>query len=200
MNFDCPFSMLVVGPSGSGKSVFVNKLIQSRKELFSKHYKRVVWCYGIYQSFYDGLGYEMHKGLPNDNFLDVGNMILVVDDMMNEAQDLMSSIFTKISHHKNIACIFLTQNLFPKGNRSRDISLNAHYIVLMKNTRDKQQIWNLARQTHPHNPKFLADVYNDATLDPYSYLVIDFKQQTNEAHRLKTGILPGQRPYRYEPI
>ena len=191
------FSMLVVGPSGSGKSVLVNNLIQNRDTLLDRKYSKVVWCYGIWQDFYETLPYTMHEGPPSQEILDAGNMILVVDDMMNSAQDLMAAVFTKTSHHKNICCIFLTQNLFVKGVHSRTISLNAHYLILMKNSRDRAQISHLARQVYPNNSRFLVDSYNDATAKPYSYLMLDFKQETPENLRVVTGILPNEDGFAY---
>ena len=189
--------MLVVGPSGSGKSVFVNKLIANHEQLFTKKYTNIVWCYGIWQDFYKSLPYTMHEGAPSEEMLSQGNMILVVDDMMHEAQDIMAAVFTKTSHHKDICCIFLTQNLFMKGEYSRTISLNAHYLVLMKNSRDRAQINYLARQVYPSNSKFLVDSYSDATSSPYSYLLLDFKQETCEERRVVTGVLPGEQPFAY---
>lgn len=197
MKLSTPFSMLVVGPSGSGKSVLVEKMLRHRHELFDSGTEKVVWCYGIWQKFYEKLPYEMHLGVPDDKLLSQSNYTLVVDDMMDEAQDIVSVIFTKVSHHNAINCIFLTQNLFPKGRQSRNISLNAHYIVLMKNTRDKAQISHLARQVYPHNSKFLVDSYFDATIQPYSYLFLDFKPQSDEGMRVRTGILPGEEHYAY---
>lgn len=199
MKLHTPFSMLVVGPSGSGKSVFVDKLIKNRRLLFSQHQQRVVWCYGIWQKFYENLPYEMHKGAPSEAILNSGNLVLVVDDMMDEAQDLMSAVFTKVSHHNNISCIFLTQNLFPKGKYSRNISLNANYLVLMKNVRDRAQISHLARQVYPHNSCFLVEAYQDATSEPYTYLMLDFKPETLDERRILTGILPGERAFAYLP-
>lgn len=197
MNLNTPFSMLVVGPSGSGKSVFVNRLLQNSGLLFDKSYDKVIWCYGIWQKFYQELPYQMNDGLPSDELLNTGNFTLVVDDLMDEAQETVSAIFTKVSHHNNINCIFLTQNLFPKGRHSRNISLNAHYIVLMKNTRDKAQISHLARQVYPQNSKFLVDAYHDATLMPYSYLFLDFKPETDEKNRVRTGLFPSEEHFAY---
>jgi hypothetical protein len=69
----------------------------------------------------------------------------------------------------------------------------------MKNTRDRAQISHLARQVYPHNSKFLIEAYNDATQNPFSYLILDFKPQTPEAMRVLTGILPDQQPFAYRP-
>ena len=193
-----PFSMMVVGPSGSGKSHFVNKLISQREHLFDKAPERVVWCYGIWQPFYKSLSYEFHEGLPASDFLDGGNMILVIDDLMDEAQESVSTIFTRTSHHRNITCIFLSQNLFPRSKYSRNISLNAHYIVLMKNCRDKAQISHLARQVYPESSKFLVEAYRDATREPYSYLFLDFKPETSEEARVLSGILVDESTFKYE--
>ena len=140
----------------------------------------------------------MHEGAPTEEMLSTGNMILVVDDMMHEAQDIMAAVFTKASHHKDICCIFLTQNLFMKGEYSRTISLNAHYLVLMKNSRDRAQINYLARQVYPSCPKFLVEAYCNATASPYSYLILDFKQETNEDRRVVSGILPWEQGFAYK--
>ena len=43
----------------------------------------------------------------------------------------------KGSHHRNISVILITQNLFHQANYCRTISLNAKYIVLLKNARNK---------------------------------------------------------------
>jgi adenylate kinase family enzyme len=190
---------MVVGPSGSGKSQFVNKMISEKDVLFDDPPERIVWCYGIWQSFYKTLGHEFHEGIPTDDFLDSGNMILVIDDLMDEAQGSVSTIFTRTSHHRNITCIFLSQNLFPKNKFARNISLNSNYIVLMKNCRDKAQISHLARQVYPNNSKFLVEAYHDATREPYTYLLLDFKPETDETNRICTGILSSETTYVYQP-
>ena len=54
--------------------------------------------------------------------------------------------FTKISHHRNLSVVYVCQNLFDKFKYHRTISLNSHYIVLLRNPRDTQPVANLARQ------------------------------------------------------
>ena len=121
---------------------------------------------------------------------------------MTEASnnEKLSQIFTKYSHHYNISCIYLLQNLFPKGPQARTISLNAHYIILMKNNRDRAQIRHLASQVYPGNTKFLIEAFKDATKLPFSYLLFDFKNDSNETIRVRTGILPNEKMFTYIPI
>ena len=193
----CNFSMLVVGPSGSGKTIFTHKLLYYRAQIMSKCPSKIIWCYSIWQPFYDRVketisGVTFMEGIPDIDLIKSGNFILVVDDLMDSPQTavLMSDIFTKYSHHYNISCIFILQNLFPKFKQARTISLNASYIVLMKNIRDKGQISHLASQVFPGSTKFLIDAFADATKDPYSYLFLDFKPHTPDEIRIRTNIFP----------
>ena len=64
--------------------------------------------------------------------------LLVLDDLMrNCSEDLrILDLFTKVSHHCDVTCIYLTQNLFPPGKFSWNISFNAHYIIAFNNPRD----------------------------------------------------------------
>jgi len=72
-------------------------------------------------------------------------------------------LFTKGSHHKNLNVILISQNLFHQGRGQHNISLNANYIVVFRNPRDRVQIRNLARQVYHDDPKFLEEAYYDAT-------------------------------------
>ena len=72
-----------------------------------------------------------------------------MDDLMTNTDDRVVDIFTKISHHRNLSVVYLTQNLFYKNKQTRTLSLNSHYIVLFKNAGDATQVANLARQMYP---------------------------------------------------
>ena len=100
-------------------------------------------------------GIEFNQGIPNDidnaDYLDVSqrNLIMIVlDDLMAQSSKdkRIADLFTKGSHHRNLSIIYIVQNIFHQGKEMRNISLNAHYIVLFKSPRDKQQISMLTRQ------------------------------------------------------
>lgn len=194
----CPFTMLVVGASGTGKTVFTQKVLENAHNVLSCAPQRVVWCHGANVEMEPGI--EYFHGLPTEELLNEGNMILIVDDLMHQAKSssIMADIFTKYAHHNNITCICLIQNLFPKGSEMRNISLNANYVVLMKNSRDRSQIQHLARQVYPMQTKSFSAAYEDATKEPYSYIMMDFRNTTPDEIRLRTVLFPKDTLYVYK--
>ena len=68
------------------------------------------------------------------------------------------------------------------------MSLNTQYSILFKNPRDQLQVMTLSRQMFPHCPYLFMDQFNQATAEPYVYLVIDLKQNTPDHQRLRTDV------------
>ena len=198
VTFKHPFSMVVSGPSGSGKSVWTKKLLLS--SLIQPSPERIIWCYGQWQPLYDNIRkriprIEFVNGIPdhhNDqHYIDVSKRnVLVFDDLMTEAKcdQRIADLFTKGSHHRNISVVYLTQNLFPQGKACRDIILNTQYMVLFNNPIDRQQVATLARRIYPSTSAFFMKRFERATSYPYGHLVIDLNSDTPEKDRLHTEI------------
>ena len=183
-----PFTAVIAGPTGSGKTTFVMRFIKHAHLLMQPPPKDVLYCYGAWQDGFDNLsGVQFHEGLPDKSHLKSGRL-LILDDLMNEANGSVVDLFTKHSHHANVSVMFLTQNFFNKN--LRNITLNAHYVVLFKSPRDISQISYLARQMYPGRTRYLMDSFKDATQEPYGYLLIDLKPDTSDNHRLRSGIFP----------
>ena len=106
------------------------------------------------------------------------------------ADKCIANLFTKGSHHRNLFVIYVVQNIFHQGRETRNISLNAHYIVLFKSPRDKQQISVLARQVNTAHVQQFMKSYEEATKRPHGYLMLDLKTTTDDQHQLKTNVLP----------
>ena len=70
-------------------------------------------------------------------------------------------------------------------------------MIVFKNPRDSLGISTLARQMYPNNTNFLVQSFQNATKNPYSYLLLDLHQRTPENMRLRTNILPGQKQIVY---
>ena len=174
-------------------------LINNADIMINKIPETLTWCYGEYQTWmikYPEINFI--EGLPEEIHFDSSkNNMLIIDDLMHECKEYTEKLFTKISHHKNLSVILLSQNIFHQNKHTRTISLNTHYMVLFKNVRDSSQITNLAKQMHPGNVAYLRDSYVDATSKPYGYLLIDLKPDTDDLIRLRTDIFPGEIHYVY---
>lgn len=202
-----PFPMVVSGPTMSGKTSFVRKLLQLGEEMIENYPQKIFWCYGEYQPVFEEMrstinNIEFIEGLPSNmnDLLDpaVRNLI-VIDDLMSDTGNSqeMTNLVTRGCHHRNTSLIHIQQNLFPRGKENRNISLNCHYICLFSNPRDRAQVSHLARQMYPGHAKFLQEAYADACCAPHGYLFIDLKQETPESFRLRSNIFPDQVQYAY---
>jgi hypothetical protein len=156
-----PFTFIVAECTQSGKTVCVKSLLENAQKTISPPPQRIIWCYGQWQpSCFDMMrtmpGIEFNKGIPEDidnaDYLDVSQRNLIVLDhlMAQSGKDRrIADLFTKGIHHRYLSIIYIVQNMFHQGKEMRNISLNAHYIVLFKSQRDKQQVSMLARQINP---------------------------------------------------
>jgi len=197
--FKHPFTAMVVGPTGSGKTRFVFRLIHNATTMIDPPPFKTVYCYGEFQQLFRNYPRVVfHQGLPDINDFDGSEpVLLVIDDLMHEANDSVVSLFTKGSHHRNVSVVFLAQNLFPKNKFARTMSLNAHYMILFKNPRDVSQFANLARQMYSKSWLFAVEAYKDATRVPYSYLLVDLRPEQDEELRLRTNIFPRETQFVY---
>ena len=147
--FQAGSPIMVAGPTGSQKIYCTTKLLKN--EMLTEHVSSVLYCYGVYQTYYDQMkisNLEFHEGLPSlekvQSLNDGKFHVIVLDDLMEyivksvETQNL----FTKYCHHYNITAIFLTQNVFAQGPCSRTISINTHILVIFANKRDESQALN----------------------------------------------------------
>lgn len=205
IRFKTPFNCIISGPSGSGKTTWVKNLLKYKSLLFDKEPKYVILYYTMMQSVYtelksEGLIDEMihvSQSFPSvseisqkvHKYKEEGSL-LIFDDMVTMLTADFENIFLNLSHHENASVVFMTQNLFYKDKVYRNISLNTHYFVLMKNNRDSQQISILAKQICPGNSAYIVQSYKDATQKPYSYLLLDFRPETSPSIRLRTDIFP----------
>lgn len=195
--------MIVSGPTQSGKSTFIRKLLASRNILFDNPLDQMYWFYGIAQPKLHGelraMGVHLEEGLPTTNFDHIPPFsIIVLDDLAGEMKTskAVTQLFTRVAHHKHCFIILVTQNLFEKGSETRTQHLNAQYLVLFKNPRDSLQVGVLGLQMYPLRKQFLSTVFKDATSQMHGYLLIDNHQRREDPLRLRTNILPDEVPMR----
>ena len=196
-----PFTSIVAGPTGCGKTAFVVSLLRNSHTLVNLPPEKITWCYGEWQPLYSILStihpnLECVEGLLDLSSFDPSNRnLVVIDNLMSETDERVTKLFTKSSHHCNTSVIYLVQNVFIKGKESRTISLNAQYMVLFKNPRDNTQVVNLAKQMFPGRVKYMQEAFRDATSVLHGYLFVDLKQSTPEHLRLRSNIIPDSGTY-----
>jgi len=205
-----PFTMLVNGPTGCGKTQFCKNLLENATAVIEPPPQKIQWHYGVYQQAYNNMPRNVvfREGLPDADEFD-GNVstLLVLDDLMNELNERVSLLFTRESHHRNLSVIFITQNVFQNSKYGRTMNLNSQYLVLFKNPRDASQVSFISRQMTPGKSSFVNEAFKDATDRPYGYLFLDFKADTPEELRVRANVLPNERdavglplpPYVYRP-
>ena len=195
-----PSNILVSGPTGSGKTQFVSKLI--RYHHLDPFPNRILYLYSEWQDEYEQLLVDVpqivfQRGFPDnltERFSASDRNLLILDDQMSKIGDTrnLADLFTKGSHHRNLTIIYIVQNLFDKGKSMRTASLNSQYLILFKSPRDKTVIQHLSNQMFPKKGRFLIESFEDATQVPYGYLMIDLRQETPEDMRVRTHIFDNQ--------
>src|SRR5262245_5399622 len=194
--FQHPFTGVCAGPTGSGKTVLMRKIIRHSSTLISPPPEKIVWYYSEHQpDLVKELGHlvEFKEGCPEMHDFDgLQRTLVVIDDLMSECGDQISKMFTKGSHHRNISVWFIVQNFFHHNKEMRTITLNAQYVIFFMNPRDSQQIAIFARQMYGNDANSLIDAYRSATSEPHGYLLVDLKQNTHEHCRMRSKILPDE--------
>ena len=137
-NFRHKFSLLVVGPTQSGKTYFVQQILKYNRIVNVEQKSiRIFWYYNQWQEFYEklekshGKSTRFERGVPelSEDLCEINaryNNIIILHDLMAEATDspVVSRLFTQ-GRYRNARVILLLQNLFPKGKYNTDISRNA---------------------------------------------------------------------------
>ena len=184
-----PFSMIVSGTSGSGKTVFTMSLLSGDTEVgVSPPVERVYWFYGEWQDKYAHApsNFTFIPGLPSNLDEHIGGdrsetKAVVFDDLMLEGGDsvVVAEAFTQKRHHHNLSVIFITQNVYVQGKQMRNIHNNAQYLVFFRNPRDQQQFARVVSQLEYGRsaPKEVVQAYQDAVTKPFGHLAVDLHDE-----------------------
>jgi hypothetical protein len=203
-----PFNSLIVGASQSGKSTFIKRFLANLDEMIDVKIHEVIFCYGIAQKEHNELQdlvscpLRLIEGLPDlDEISSLTSppKVVILDDLISQLDGSTVDLFLRGSHHRSLNLLCSTQNLFSPNKHFRNISLNSHYIVLFNSPREKSQVQTFARQIEPRRVPYIMEAYHDATELPYSYMLFDLKQGTDQNLRYCTKIFPDEQTKYYVP-
>lgn len=179
------FRMIVSGSSATGKSTFVEKLVNNDNGILTKDFDKIIYLQGVetdsskrlQEKFRDRM--IVFDGIPPERVLlplckEPGNCLLVIEDLDQQAcsSPLVSKFFTVFGHHYDVSLILSTQNIFCPGKERLTLVRNATHIVLFPNYLDFSVVRLIAQRVHPRDPKKLVELFEKLTSEPYGYLSI----------------------------
>ena len=201
-----PTTMAIYGPTQSGKTNFVLRLLKNVNTMFTEHVEEIHYCYGAYQKAYDEIKevegvskVVMHDGMPlvkdcvKWSYMKK-HIVVVFDDLMTELskdRDMVKFVTVNCSHN-GITMIVLLHNIFQPGLRT--LSINTHYVVLFKNKRDTLQVEMFGRRVMKDRVKYFFACYRKATDKAYGYLFVDMHPKSDDRYVLRTRIFPNETP------
>merc|ERR1712055_369448 len=178
-----PFSLIVSGPTSSGKSTLLFQILNNLHQNTTPAIEKVVYIYGIYQ--------EVFKNYPNIfftddlNFMDIERpdvpTVIILDDLMSVLNNSkkLEELFTRGVHHRKVSVVLTLQNLFYHGSVMKTLRDNAMYIALTKHIQDVSKLDTFARQLERKNSNYFKDSYQDAISRKYGYLLCDMHPHSN---------------------
>lgn len=202
-----PFLMLVCGPTQSGKTQFVLKLLENAERLINPPPNNITYIYGqettalkyIKTNFQGQVNTVEGMPLSFSDYIDPErNNLLIFDDLLQESTSNknLTNLFTKESHHKSASVILIMQDVFYHGTERKILLRNAQYLVLFKSPLDMSGIYAIANRMKPKRQQMFLNIFEEATKQPHGYLFIDGYQSTPLAAQLRTDIFkPYQRVF-----
>ena len=178
------FKLFLSGPSGCGKTTFISELIINLDQITVDPPKKVIYFYKEWQEKFTDMEQALGVNFVEDNDRIIDQIkdfnvpaLVIFDDMLNSTNlKAVAQLFTVFGRHLNLCLAFLTQRLFNNNDFFRQISQNSDYIGVFKNPRNSREIRTLASQITP-NTLELLNIYQKATRDPYSYILINLTQE-----------------------
>ena len=192
--------IICVGPSNSGKSQIIKKIIERDHSKFD----RIVLCGSNAKNFgFDE--YLANKVIFRD---DVTNpfdekispscrLFIIYDDLYEKITNDINILrcFTR-GRHESISICVTMQNLFSRvGKFNRDILLNASHFFLTRQ-RDLGSVEILSRQiVGSKSSKKLLEAYKLAISKPYSHFLIDVRVDTPQELMLQSNTFCEEYPF-----
>lgn len=210
--FGHPGNMGVFGPSKSGKTTFLQKLVQHRDEIFrftkgESEFKSVVYYYGstwqpVFQTLSDEdpsiqfrMGYPknaIREEIPEED----RPALVIFDDLEREIQKNPKAIdiVTRDSHHLGLFVVMVFQNLYPSGKHVVAMYRNMDTLVYFRYSNNDYAIISRFRNFYSGGKKAsdLMEIYKKWTEERGGYMVIDNHPdlEGKDTFSIRKGVFP----------
>ena len=204
---DSPFQItyqtntLLFGPSGTGKSTFIEHLLDTPAAWSPKYPDKIIYNYGINSSTVTKLAKKhpniiLNEGLmdlskPEEIFDSKGYNCVIFDDLCDELHQspAYTNWLTRISHHMNVATLCTDHHLFSSSKERKKQSVHYQLLVLFPSRRSIDQINVLARQLSLDKNKVISAYKDMCSSKGHSYLLIDLREDANPQLILLSNVL-----------
>lgn len=110
LRLQTPFTSIVAGPTSSGKSTIVFRLIKHRDVMIDCKMHEVMYCLPPGQQIKtpdfirNDREVKFYSGIPDfDKIIDGKPRLVILDDLMSTVNTEVMDLFTRGSHHKNLS-------------------------------------------------------------------------------------------------
>ena len=112
-----PFTCIVAGPTGCGKTTFVARLLRNASAMIDPPPERVTWYYSEWQKAYENLAdipnMRLEEGLPT-SFDNGKRGLVVLDDLMAETESRDESVHEEEPPLRHVRHLPRTESVFEK--------------------------------------------------------------------------------------
>lgn len=181
------FRMVVSGSSSTGKSHYVQDLLENKNGILHANLDKIVYLRGV-ETEKDkkmrakfGSKIKVFEGIPSEEILlkacenkEKKNQVLVLEDLDDEVSKspVIAKFFSAYSHHLQCSIIYTTQNFFKNGPERLSIMRNSTHLILFNINLDETVIRLIAQKIYPKNPSTLVELYEKITAQPFNHLAI----------------------------
>lgn len=112
--FQSPFTLILSGATGSGKTQWLLRFLDHYKEMMDPPPAKILYCYSEMNDSVIKLmkrGIDTYNGVPDQELIKQLSkpLLLILDDLMlNVKNDFLDLLFTRGSHNWNVSVIFVT--------------------------------------------------------------------------------------------
>ena len=218
IKFYHPFMMTICGPSQSGKTYFIKRLIENNDEIFHPPFTKLLFYYSsTYQDIFDEIigiikenknnsmlkEYEFIKCKLNSPSVSeikqkLGKQTLIIlDDLMINAVDnkentkRIDELATRDCHHEDFSIIFTCQNINYGNTKLRTARANSQYIVVFNNVGDNRNLKTIL-YNKDLSKNILENLIDDMNKDNHGYIVFDNHIKSENNVRIRKNIFPNE--------
>lgn len=216
LRLKAPACIIITGGSNCGKTFLIEKLLANHGQCFERPIEQLCWVYAKHakdERLFDRLEkvvpIKFLEGYPEADVTSLfsvsreAHKCLVFDDIFTgpSACNSLYDIFNIISHHHNITCIVVVQNLSgstasQKGCLST-LLRSTTYLIMFANRRMVPVIRTIAKNYFPGEGFRVIKPFNQLLKLglPYKYLLLDFVTQNETLQIREGGLTPDETCY-----